>query len=149
MEPNKCFTVSEETGAFLIGKKQAGVRKIFALVQWALVLVAGFLIWPYSLIVVARPLLSVVAVFLYFAEGLYKSVENHWLLFQQWIHSMIMTPHLYRNIVNALWITLCVSVALLIAGFVHYLADLYLDKRKETRVTLTTRKPALRAQAPP
>jgi hypothetical protein len=133
MEPNKCFTVSEETGAFLIGKKQAGVRKIFALLQWALVLVAGFVIWPYSLIVVARPLLSVVAVLLYFAEGLYESVENHWLLFQQWIHSMIMTPHLYRNIVNALWITLCVSVALLIAGFVQPCRSLPRQKKGNAR----------------
>lgn len=150
MEPANCFTVDTGNASYRIGHREAYARKAFALLQWGLVLFAGFFIWPYSLVIVARPLLSVAGVLLFFTDKLDRDVNKYWDIFHRHIVGSLMSGHFLEYLIGALRTTGLVGAALIIAGFIHYVIDVYLDKKEhKTSVTLTARKPTLLAQPPP
>jgi hypothetical protein len=143
MHPEAPFCVDSQGEGSLVDRGESNRRKVWAIFQWAFVLVLGLVIWPYSLIVVARPILSMAGTFLFFDPSLSKRVLDLWENLRDLITDFEMSTDCVADLWHAFIILGVVTGVLIIAGALHFFIDVYLDK-KTSMITLTSRKPVIK-----
>jgi len=101
MHPHSAFAAVGRGEDALVGKCEANIRKARAMLQWICVLVIGLIIWPYSIIVVARPILSMAGTFLFFDNQLSKRTLDFWEEMRQFIANYAMSDDYMLDIWHA------------------------------------------------